>query len=343
MAKGPTLVDLAQAAGVGVATVDRVINARAPVREETRQKVFKAARALGHSFAGRVQQATSGALPRIKIGFVFSKERQAFYQSLRLKVEAAAADAVGAMVETTFYFSPSQAPSDFASLIREAGAVSDVVVATAVDHASVTDAVAELRAGGVETIALMNDFAQGVRAMYFGLNNLKSGRISAQLLSWSLTRQGKVAVFVGGHRWHGHALRETGFRAYMREKRPDIHVLDAMVNLETRQLTYEATLDLLARHPDLTGLYCAGGGMEGALAALREMCTPGQVALVVNELTTESRNGLADGYCTVVMGTPVENMCRELIAAIVARSSSPTTQLQGQVFVEPDIFISESL
>ena len=36
---------------------------------------------------------------------------------------------------------------------------------------------------------------------------------------------------------------------------PNIAVED-----ETRKLTYEATANLLSRHDDLIGLYCAGGG-----------------------------------------------------------------------------------
>ena len=55
------------------------------------------------------------------------------------------------------------------------------------------------------------------------------------------------------------------------EERPDLEVLESIVNLETRQLTYETTLALLRKHPDLRGIYCAGGGMEGAIAALREV------------------------------------------------------------------------
>ncbi len=32
----------------------------------------------------------------------------------------------------------------------------------------------------------------------------------------SITHQpGKIAVFVGGYRWHGHELRETGFRSLL--------------------------------------------------------------------------------------------------------------------------------
>ena len=105
---------------------------------------------------------------------------------------------------------------------------------------------------------------------------------------------GKLAIFVGGHRWHGHDLRETGFRAYLREAAPSLEVLDAQINLETRQLTYEATQALLSRHPPLRGIYVAGGGMEGAIAALREAKRP-DVALIVSAFTPESRAALATG------------------------------------------------
>ncbi len=47
--------------------------------------------------------------------------------------------------------------------------------------------------------------------------------------------------------------------------RPEFEVLDALVNLETRRLTYGLMMDTLSHHPDLVGLYCIGGGMEGVL------------------------------------------------------------------------------
>jgi LacI family transcriptional regulator len=67
----------------------------------------------------------------------------------------------------------------------------------------------------------------------------------------------------GGYRWHGHELREAGFRSWFREFAPQFQMLDTLVNLETRQLTYEATLDLLNRQRSFRGMYVAGGGMEG--------------------------------------------------------------------------------
>lgn len=152
-----------------------------------------------------------------------------------------------------------------------------------------------------------------------------------------------LAAFVGGHRWQGHELREAGFRAYLREYAPGLMVLDALVNLETRALTYEATLALLARHPDLCGLYVAGGGMEGAIAALRETRAPGEVALVVNELTTESRAGLAEGWVTLVDATPLPALCRDLIALMIRAAQEGPGVAPSQHFLPPDLHLAESI
>ena len=49
--KRPTITDVAKAAGVSVATVDRVLNGRLPVREETSRRVFEAAEKIGLTYA----------------------------------------------------------------------------------------------------------------------------------------------------------------------------------------------------------------------------------------------------------------------------------------------------
>ena len=96
-------------------------------------------------------------------------------------------------------------------------------------------------------------------------------------------------------------------------------------------------------HPDLRGIYCAGGGMEGVIAALREVRAPQQVALVVNELTPESRKALADRYVTMVIGTPLTRLCADLFdLAGQARAQSPSL-VPGQHFLQPDLFLPESI
>ena len=55
MGSRPTISDVAAKSGVSVATVDRVLNARHPVREETTRRVYEAATAIGYHAAGRIR------------------------------------------------------------------------------------------------------------------------------------------------------------------------------------------------------------------------------------------------------------------------------------------------
>ncbi|WP_417205136.1 LacI family DNA-binding transcriptional regulator [Antarctobacter sp.] len=340
MAQRPTLQDVAREAGVSIATVNRVVAAAPGVREETARKVADAAARIGYHGHNLIAQNVLRSLPELRLGFVLHKEKQAFYVAFAETLRRACAATEDARIIPEIVFSQSQAPTDVAEHLLWMRGRADVVAATAVNHSRVGEAVAQLATDGVPCLTLLSDFAQNHRTGYFGLNNLKVGRGAAHMLSVAAPRPGKIALFVGGNRWHGHELRETGFRSQFREAQPEFAVLDTLVNLETRQLTYEAMLDLMSRHPDLVGVYLAGGGMEGAIAALREESEPGQIALVVNEVTPESRRALDDGYVTLIVATPLDRLCQELVAEMV-RLKVEGGGAQVQRFLEPDLHLPE--
>jgi LacI family transcriptional regulator len=343
MANRPTIHDVAREAGVSSATVDRVLNGRERVREETARKVYDAARLIGYHAASLIGQRVQADLPRLRLGLVLHKERQAFYQAFKAEAERAVTQATGVRASIQVAYAASQSPKDFAELMEGMTGRVDAIAATAVTHPEVTESVLRLNAKGIPCFSLLNDFAQGVRQNYLGLNNLKVGRIAAHMIATASHQAGKVAVFVGGYRWQGHELRETGVRSYFREHAPQFQVLDTLINLETRQLTYEATLDLLSRHPDLRGIYCAGGGMEGAIAAMREARAPGEVALVVNELTPESRAALIGRHVTMVIGTPLPRLCADLVRLATEAVTAGMAAVQGQHFLPPDLYLPESV
>jgi len=343
VANRPTITDVARQANVSVATVDRVLNGRQKVRQETAERVYQAAQKVGYHAATLIGQRMKSELAKVRLGFVMHKEKQAFFQQFATEIQRAAAETAQVHASAIIEYASSQSPHEFAEIMTGMKGRVDAVAATAVTHHEITHAVDDLQENGVPCFALMNDFAQGVRQSYFGLNNLKVGRIAASMIATAVHRPGKLAVFVGGYRWHGHELRETGFRSYFRENAPLFSVLDTLVNLETRQLTYEATLDLLARNPDLRGIYVAGGGMEGAIAALREARKPREVALVVNEITPESRAALQDHFVTLAISTPLAQMCREVIDQMVQSCEQGISDIRGQRFLEPRLYLPESI
>jgi len=342
MSKHPTIKDLARAADLGVATVDRALNGRPNVRQETLDRVLNAAERIGYPTRALSKRRDDAIRPLVRFGFVLHKGSQEFYQNFARELQRAVDLRTDIRGRATIRFAASQAPEDFASAISETARHCDAIATSAINHPTLTDLVSDLTTAGTPVFALLNDFAQGVRQNFLGLNNVKVGRIAAWAIVTQVREAGKLAVFVGGNRWHGHQLRETGFQSYIREYAPELKVLDTVVNLETRQVTYEATLELLNRQPDLRGIYVAGGGMEGAIAALREARPAGKVALVVNELTTDSRKALIDRYVTMVIATPLQELCRDLVAAMADAVLGKPNATASQHFMTPQLHVPES-
>ena len=338
----PGMARLAEAAGLSVATVDRALNGRERVRPETLAHIVAVARQIGHPAADRLEPAVRPGGTR-RFGVVLHKQGQEFYKAFAAELHRAVAGERSVDGTLLLEFSVSQSPSEMAGLLRQMVGRCDVVAATAVNHSEVTAAVTDLRAKGVAVFCLLSDFAPGVAAGYIGLDNTKVGRTAGWMIDKATPGPGSVAIFVGGSRWHGHDLRDQGFRAYLRAHAPRLTVLDSIINLETRQLTYEAVLGLVSHRADLRGIYVAGGGMEGAIAALRDASAARRVALVVSALTPESRRGLRGGQVTLVIDTPLEKLCRDLIRRMAGVVPGAAVAVSPPLFLPPDLHVCESI
>jgi LacI family transcriptional regulator len=343
MSRRPTISDLARESGVSVATVDRVLNARHPVREETTKRVYEAATAIGYHAAGLIKQRLQQDLPQYRLGFILQRPKQPFYQSFAKEIEAAVAGAQHFRGIAQIDHVESQTPTEISRKLRDMAARSRAIAMVSVDHPTINATVAELKDAGIPVFSLLSDFATGVRAGYIGLNNRKAGRTAAWVIAKTAKKPGKVAVFVGSHRFLGQETREIGFRSYFRELAPEFELIDTMVNLEERSIAHEATLDLLQRHPGLVGFYVAGGGMEGAISALREENMAERLVAVCNELTPDSRAALAENIMTMVIGTPLGMLCRELVDRMAGAVERGQTDTPGQTFLPFDIFTSENI
>lgn len=343
MRKRPTIADVAKAAGVSVATVDRVLNGRHRVREETARRVYEAASEIGYHAAALIHQRLTKDVPQVEFGFLLQKESQPFYQAFGNALRQAAEAMPGIRVRPHIEYVKNQTPADVVEGLMALGQKTQAIAATSLDHHSVTQAVETLKKQGKPVFALLSDFAQGVRESYIGLNNLKVGRTAAWFITRTAPRVGKVAIFVGSHRWHGHELRETGFRSYFREYAPDFEILETLVNLETRQVTFEATLNLLERHPDISGFYVAGGGMEGAIMALRDEPREILPAVVVNELTPDSSTALQDHLIVAAIATPLQALCRLLMEHMASAVRNGPSETPGQLFLPPLLHVPESI
>ncbi|QPC89551.1 LacI family DNA-binding transcriptional regulator [Mesorhizobium sp. INR15] len=343
MAKRPTITDLARISGVSVATVDRVLNSRLPVREETARRVYEAATEIGYHAAGLIKQRMRHELPEYRLGFLLLRGNYVFYSEFARELELAVSRSPRFRGVAAIDFADSLAPDEIVERARKLAVKCRAVALVGPDHPTLTVAVEEMKAKGLPVFSLLSDFAAGIREGYVGLDNRKVGRTAAWMISKAAKRPGKVALFVGSHRFHGHELREIGFRSFFREQAPEFTLLETLVNLEANQITHDTIIDLLALHPDLVGFYVAGGGMEGAVSALRQAKPDEMPAVICNEITAVSRSALADGVLTMVISTPLAALSRELVDLMAHAIETGAANAPGQTFLPFDIYLPENI
>ena len=144
MAKRPTIADLAKSSGVSVATVDRVLNGRLPVREETARRVYEAANAIGYHAAGLIKQRMQQDLPQYRLGFLLQRREPGLLSGLRQGTGTRGQCCVDfrGVAQVDSCSRRFRRDRDAAERCRRAACKAIAMVA--VDHPTVTAAVAEV-------------------------------------------------------------------------------------------------------------------------------------------------------------------------------------------------------
>ncbi|WP_342457088.1 LacI family DNA-binding transcriptional regulator [Ensifer adhaerens] len=341
----PTIADLAEAANVGISTVDRVLNGRDPVRPQTAERVLEAAERIGFHGVTAIRRRLENEKPVMKFGFLLKQSHRKLYQMWAEVLTKAAETYPDAHGRAIVRFVDELAPENTANAMLALSRDVDAIGVITSDHPQINHAVDGLEAEGIPVFTMISDLSAPGRAGYVGNDNVKKGRTAAWFVANMSRRPGKVAVFVGSHRYLSQELGETGFRSFFRESGAEFQMMETMVTLEEPDIAYDITRRLLQTEPDLVGLYVAGGGITGVMRALREDGSPvaKQMIVVGHELTNETRAGLAEGVIKVVLSHPARMLADTLVRAMaeaVQTNRSPTVSqhtLPFEIFTAANI------
>ena len=302
----PTIADLARAAGVSVSTVDRVLSGRDAVRQGTAQQVLAAAERIGFYAVGALKQRLRVERPERSFGFLLQQPTRSFYRLLGEALVAETAACASVRGRARLEFLDDLRPELVAERLLKLGRHCDAVAVVAADHPRIAAAVDQLARDGVAVFALISGLTAAGCAGYVGLDNWKVGRTAAWTVTHVCKQPGAVGIFVGSHRYRCQDVCEMSFRSYFREQAPEFRLLEPLTTFEEARYAHEAASGLLRRHPDLVGLYVAGGGISGVIQALRDAGPQVYRNLVTvgHELMDHTRSGLIDGVLTLVLSHP---------------------------------------
>lgn len=319
----PTIRDVADAAGVSISTVNRVLAGAVGVREPTAKLVKETAERIGFYGLGAISAQISARRARYRFGFLLLQSSRSYYQMLGTAIQAAAAAGEDAYVEPVVTYAEDLSPQSLAEQITRLGTDCDAVAVVSSVHPFVLGAVEALQQKGVPVFAMISPLGAGIS--YVGPDNWKAGRTAAWAVANICKTPGKVGILVGNHRFRCQEANESGFRSYFREFAPDFTILEPLSTFETSAVAEEITERLLGDHPDLKGLFVAGGGISGVIRALRSVGAGRQIVTVGHQLMDNTREALLDHTLTMLIHDPMETMTRETIAAMIrARNEGPS-------------------
>jgi LacI family transcriptional regulator len=338
MARRATIQDLARTASVSVSTIDRILNGRDKVRAGTAERVLAAAEALQFYALPALRQRLKTETERMRIGFLLQQSHRGFYRAIAAALTRAAQehpDPVEVLVEHMDDLSP-EAVSE--RILRMGDRVRALGVVTA-EHPRVSAAIETLAARGIPTYGLISELTAACGTGYVGLDNWKVGRTAGWAVAGMCKRPGPVGILVGNHRYRCQELNESGFRSYFREHAPGFTLMEPIQTFEDNAIARDVTEQLLRREPDLVAVYVAGGGMPGALEALRSSGRSGAIVTVGNDLTEQTRMGLMDHILTMVFAHPLQRLAAEAISHLVREVTSgaaPSKKLLAFDVVGPE-------
>jgi LacI family transcriptional regulator len=296
----PRATDIARAAGVSTATVDRVLNRRLGVRTATAQRVIEAAAALDYLPRAELYEALR---PKpMRLSFLLPSGSNRYLRMLGEHVSASDDQLAAFNVTCRSTFVEGFNPEALAKSLRHHARRADGVAFMALDHPLVRDAVAEITASGIPVLTVISDLSGAQRTAYVGLDNRAVGRTAGLLIGRFVgERRGKIALIAGSRSYRAHEEREIGFLRIIEEAFPSLTVIGLREGHDDAAQNYRQTRALLAQHPDLIGIYNIGGASDGIARALRAANRGASVTFIGHGLTPDTRAALIDGTMDVAM------------------------------------------
>ena len=338
-----TMNAIAAAAGVGVATVDRVLNRRAPVRAATEQKVLEAASRLGYRADLMPLLHPGQQVPAVslRMGFILLEKSYSFYQSLTDALRAQAQPLHPAGSEPQFFWHDIDDVDAVVASLHTLAQQVDAIGLVALDHPLIRRAIESVSRQGVKVYVLFSNFSSCGHAGYFGLDNQKAGRTAGWMATHLLHQPGPVGVLVGDHRFTCQESCEISFRSYLREQDSTRRVLEPLKTHESIEGGYQATRRLLDDHADLALIFAPCGGVEGVIRALREQ-PQRRVALICHGPVSDGDLALIDGTITVMLRHRIEDLALTLVQTLQQQQAAGSEHFT-QVTLSFDIVTRENL
>ncbi|WP_116134603.1 LacI family DNA-binding transcriptional regulator [Tropicimonas sp. IMCC34043] len=338
----PTTKDLAKAAGVSLATVDRVLNNRPGVRKETVASVIGAIERIGFV---RNQSAANLARGRsYRFEFLLPETGDDFMAALIDRIEESRLALLSDSIEVAFHCTLPNDPHSAAALLGRVSAERvDGVAIMAPESPQLRDATSRLIGRGVQVVQFLSGQPDLRPLDFVGVDNNSAGATAGRLLGRFLgPRAGKILVVSETMNALDSVERRLGFDRVLTSDFPALTPLPSLETFGDPVRTETVVRTSYANHPDIIGAYILGSEARLPLEAIRDASDPAGQVIIAHERTRYTEEMLRNRVLDAVIAQNPGHLVRSAIRLLKARCDRrPPLASQEQIRIE--ILIEDNL
>ncbi len=295
-----TIKEIAKLAGISRGTVDRVLNNRGAVNKETEKKILDIAKQLDYrpNKAGIVLAAPK---KKLKLGVVIFSTENPFFQYVLNGVNETSAT----LKDYNCSVIVKEVPYDIELQLQAlkelvAEGVAGIAVAPC-NHESIRNYINELFEMGIPVVTLNTDIKDSSRIAYVGSHYVLSGQTAAGLMNLVTLGNAKIGIISGSPDILCHTERIAGFVDVIQRDYSSLSFTEVLHAHDNNEESYEKTLQLLEKHPDITAMFYAAGGIIGGCNAIKKVGLDRKLKIIGFDINEEIQSLLEEGTITAMI------------------------------------------
>lgn len=276
-----TIYDIAKQFNVNASTVNRALNDKPGVSEETRREIKAYAKRTGYT---PNKAAKSLSRKPIKIGFVISDVIPEFSHEVLRGVQAAYEEMSDFNIE--FDYHVCNGNKEFLDKLRKLGENGNngILTIPCRDTRGFHQVFSELNEKKITVANIVNDIEGMKRLFSVRLDGKLTGRIAAELLWW-FTGGGRVAIFTAYKEIGIHADIIEGFLEEAKGK--PLEIVRIYENHDDPELACYSTEKLLDKFPNIKGIFISSANSSTVCKKIKEKELGGKIRIVAMDIFPE--------------------------------------------------------
>ena len=335
-----TIRDVSAAVGVSIATVNRALNGKPRVSEETRKKILKTAEEMGFR-ANRAAQALSRNT--IKIGVIIQRAIDAFNKEFVAGAEEAFAELQDFNVSGEIITVDEQFGSTHEQFLTHMRSLKQqgyqgIVLLPNSDTTGYGELIDQLYSEGTYVATAVTDLPECKRLLSVRGNGYMAGQLAAEMLD-KFNAGKELAVFTSSDRVNISLENVSGFL-----KEAEKRGLCVVPKYETHnipQLARESVEHLIKHYPNVKGIYIATANSVAVCERICELGLENQYQLITTDLFEEMRPYLDSGLIAATLFQNPKKQASTVIHELVSHIDSNNMQPK-EMFITPKVVLQSN-